>query len=306
MKPKSRWLTSGQNFEQWIFWIRSRNASHSTPDSGSQTRRYEHQQEAESLEHNKTRSPSKGGHILWVRVYKELTLLRTARPNGLVCSRSLAGIAGANPTVCMSVSCGCCVLSGRGFCVELITRPQESCECGVSECDRQASIMRRTSPTRGCYAMKKKTLPRRKTGNQAPNPTFCRCYACMHAACFNTPCTHRLRVWYIDTGICIMLYNLQTVCMHYECGDMHLTWSVLEKATAAAQYQGRRINFSSSTVHNSQVWKKQKFRRRGGHWNFKMHCEIWDFKSSCTVDCCSGMRPLCWLGSSYWRCKGIW
>jgi len=50
------------------------------------------------------------------------------------------------------------VLSGRGFCVELITRPQESCECGVSECDREASIMRRTSPTRGCYAMEKKKL----------------------------------------------------------------------------------------------------------------------------------------------------
>jgi len=35
----------------------------------------------------------------------------------------------------MSVSCERCVLSGRGLCVGLITRPEESTECGVSECD---------------------------------------------------------------------------------------------------------------------------------------------------------------------------
>jgi hypothetical protein len=108
----------------------------------------------------------------------------------------------------MSVSCGCCVLSGRGFCVELITRPEESYECGVSECDREASIMRR-----GCYAMEKKLSPDGKAGNQEPNSTFCRGYTCIHAACFNTPCTHRPRAWYIDTGICIIRYNLQTVCI---------------------------------------------------------------------------------------------
>ena len=32
----------------------------------------------------------------------------------------------------MSVCCDCCVLSGRGLCVGLITRPED---CGVSECD---------------------------------------------------------------------------------------------------------------------------------------------------------------------------
>jgi hypothetical protein len=30
------------------------------------------------------------------------------------------------PGACMSVSCDCCVLSGRGFCVGMITRPEES------------------------------------------------------------------------------------------------------------------------------------------------------------------------------------
>jgi hypothetical protein len=39
--------------------------------------------------------------------------------------------------------CPFCVLSGRGLCVGLITRPEESSECGVSECDRAAWILRR-------------------------------------------------------------------------------------------------------------------------------------------------------------------
>jgi hypothetical protein len=50
----------------------------------------------------------------------------------------------------MFIACECFVLSGRGLCVGLITRPTE---CGVSECDRKVSIMRRPWPTRGCWAM---------------------------------------------------------------------------------------------------------------------------------------------------------
>jgi hypothetical protein len=45
-----------------------------------------------------------------------------------VCGRSLAGIARVRiPTwAWMSVSCKCCVLSGRGLCNGLITHPEES------------------------------------------------------------------------------------------------------------------------------------------------------------------------------------
>jgi len=53
----------------------------------------------------------------------------------------------------MSVCCECRVLSGRFLCVGLITRPEE---CGVSECDREASIMRRFWPTGVCCAMGEK------------------------------------------------------------------------------------------------------------------------------------------------------
>jgi hypothetical protein len=51
-----------------------------------------------------------------------------ARSQAWVCGRSLAGILGSNPVGgWMPVSCECCVLSGRGLCVGLTTRPEESC-----------------------------------------------------------------------------------------------------------------------------------------------------------------------------------
>jgi hypothetical protein len=51
----------------------------------------------------------------------------------------------------------CCVLSGRSFCVGLITVQRSPTECGVSECDRETSTMRRPRRTRGCCAMEKRT-----------------------------------------------------------------------------------------------------------------------------------------------------
>jgi len=55
-----------------------------------------------------------------------------ARSKAKVCGRSLAGIAGSNPAGghgCLSGAvcvCVCVVLPGRGLCVGLITRPEES------------------------------------------------------------------------------------------------------------------------------------------------------------------------------------
>jgi hypothetical protein len=48
------------------------------------------------------------------------------------------------------------VLSGRGLCVGLITRPEQSyrLRC-VSEYNREASTMRRPWPTGGCCTIKK-------------------------------------------------------------------------------------------------------------------------------------------------------
>jgi hypothetical protein len=43
-----------------------------------------------------------------------------------VCGTSPAETLGSNPTGGMNVCCECCVSSGRGFCDELNTRPEES------------------------------------------------------------------------------------------------------------------------------------------------------------------------------------
>ena len=51
-----------------------------------------------------------------------------ARFKAYVYGRSPAEIVDSNPTgAWMSVCVNCCVLSGRGLCDELITRPEESC-----------------------------------------------------------------------------------------------------------------------------------------------------------------------------------
>jgi hypothetical protein len=49
----------------------------------------------------------------------------------------------------MFVYCEYSVLSGRDLCVWLFTRPEEFYRVGVSECDREASIMRGPCPTGG-------------------------------------------------------------------------------------------------------------------------------------------------------------
>ena len=55
--------------------------------------------------------------------------------------------------------CKCCMLSGRGLCDELITRPEEYYRLWyVVVCDLQTPWMRRPWPTRGCRAKNKNKL----------------------------------------------------------------------------------------------------------------------------------------------------
>jgi len=57
------------------------------------------------------------------------------------------------PGAWMFVCCECRVLSGRGFCDELITRPEESYRlCCVVVCDLETLRMRRLWPALGCSA----------------------------------------------------------------------------------------------------------------------------------------------------------
>jgi len=59
-------------------------------------------------------------------VVTKLPIPVAARSKSWVCGRSFARIVGSNPAGGMNVSCECCVLSGRGLCVGLVTRPEES------------------------------------------------------------------------------------------------------------------------------------------------------------------------------------
>jgi len=64
----------------------------------------------------------------------------------------------------MSVCCEYCVLSGRGLCDELITRPEESYRllCAVV-CDLETSRMRMPWPTVGCSTKNKQKTDKRYT-----------------------------------------------------------------------------------------------------------------------------------------------
>jgi len=54
----------------------------------------------------------------------------------------------------MFFCCECCVLSGRGLCVDVITRPEESYRLWcVVVCDLETSRMRRPLPALGRSAM---------------------------------------------------------------------------------------------------------------------------------------------------------
>ena len=65
------------------------------------------------------------------------------------------------PEACMSLCCECYVLSGRGLCLELITRPEESHRLWcVVVCDLETSWMRRPWPalSRSAKSHKYKTI----------------------------------------------------------------------------------------------------------------------------------------------------
>ena len=78
------------------------------------------------------------------------------RPRGLRRGSAAARLLGLRFRIVLetwlSVSCECRVLSGRGLCVGLITRPEEPCR--VCICHREASILRRLSH-RHCHSIQK-------------------------------------------------------------------------------------------------------------------------------------------------------
>jgi len=74
-----------------------------------------------------------GGGVEFEAIYNVCMILkrRSQWPHGLrrrfAAARLLRLWIRIPPGAWMSVCCECCVLSGRGLCDELITRPEESC-----------------------------------------------------------------------------------------------------------------------------------------------------------------------------------
>jgi hypothetical protein len=100
----------------------------------------------------------KGGACLFF-VKQNLTYLGrrfvSSRSQWSAAVRLLVLLVRMPPGAWMSVSCECCVLSGRVLCLGVITRVEESYRVWCV-CDREASILRRPWPTRGCCAIEKK------------------------------------------------------------------------------------------------------------------------------------------------------
>ena len=81
---------------------------------------------------------------------RSTTALPLARSPAGPLARSVAEIVGSNNTGGMDVCCECCVLSGRGLCDGLITRPEESYRLWrVVVCDQETSNTRRLKPATG-------------------------------------------------------------------------------------------------------------------------------------------------------------
>ena len=98
------------------------------------------------------------------KIYKHtIRISRSQWPSGLrrrsAAARLLRLWVRIPPGAWMFVCCECCVLSGRGLCDELITRPEESYRLWcVVVCDLETSWMGRPWPTGGCRAKNKQTI----------------------------------------------------------------------------------------------------------------------------------------------------
>ena len=74
---------------------------------------------------------------------RQQTVPVAARSEAWVCGRSLAVFVGSNTTAgSMDICCVCCVLSGRGLCDGLITRPGNSYRLWLVQSVRSQSTLR--------------------------------------------------------------------------------------------------------------------------------------------------------------------
>jgi hypothetical protein len=130
--------------------------SHREPGCGSATISLSH-----SLSHSLSFSLSVSHEIMYIYIYIYIYICRSQWLRGLrrrsAAARLLRSWVRIPPGECMFVCCECCVLSGRGLCDELITRPEESYRMWcVIVCDVETSRMRRPWPRVGSQRHRKK------------------------------------------------------------------------------------------------------------------------------------------------------
>ena len=105
------------------------------------------------------------------------------------------------PGAWMSVCCECCVLSGRGLCDGLITRPEESYRLWcVVVCDLETSWMRRPWPNWGLSRQKQTYVPNWVLANRTDK-------SIVHTECSSSENTCWSHIWctYSEAGTCTKL-----------------------------------------------------------------------------------------------------
>jgi hypothetical protein len=113
------------------------------------------------------------GSVIISKYISGVTIPVAARSKAWVCGLSIVGIVGSNPAVghgCLCVvSVVCCQVEVSATGWSLVQRSPT--ECGVSEGDREVSIMR-SRTTRGCCAFGKKKIDQGWSANRAWRATF--------------------------------------------------------------------------------------------------------------------------------------
>jgi hypothetical protein len=143
--------------------------------------------------------------ILQCRVRVDLCGLR----RGSTVTRLLELWVRIPPGAWMSVSCECCLLSGRGLCDGLVTRPEESYRvwCVLKCVIAKSRKMRRPRPPRGCRAI----------GKQKEY--------------FYFP-TSQNKVWSIRVGVCMIVTISGKI---HKSSSIHFVWYL----TIVSKFQTR-------------------------------------------------------------------
>jgi len=94
-------------------------------------------------------------NVVQIRAYPSLSCGRRCGSAAAHLSKEWVRIAAG---AWISVSCECCVLSGKVSASGWSVLQRSPTDCGVSECYREASIMRTPYSTRGCCGVGKKII----------------------------------------------------------------------------------------------------------------------------------------------------